>query len=182
MIENEVMGNKINSKPLYANVLNAISKGEPTIDLEKKNYYINPLFISSSKEVMNTKFLLNKYIASEITYTFTGGKEVLDGSIIHNWIGVNKNLLISFDESKIKSYLGKIDDKYDTYGREREFVTSLGTSLKVSGGTYSRWLVDRRGEVGYLIATIKRRTNCIKNPDTSKPQHLVVLMISEYLC
>ena len=163
VIVNEIMGNKVNAKPLYENVVNAIAKGETTINLESKNYYVNPLYISSSKEVINTKNLLNKYIASKITYTFTGGKEVLDGSIIHNWIRVRENLSISFDEAKMKSYLGKIDNNYDTYGKERDFITSLGTNIKVSGGTYG-WLVNRRGEVSDLITTIKKGQTVTKEP------------------
>ncbi len=163
VIVNEVKGNKVNSKPLYANVVNAILKGETTINLETKNYYINPKYTSSSKEVINTKILLNKYIASKITYTFTGGKEVLDGSIIHNWLGVNENLEISFDENKIKDYVGKLDNNYNTFGKERDFVTSLGTTVKVSGGNYG-WLVDRKGEVNDLIVAIKGGQTITKEP------------------
>jgi len=163
VIVNEVNGNKVSSEFLYANLLNAIFKGETTVNLEKKNYYINPKYISSSKEVINTKLLLNKYIASKITYTFTGGKEVLDGSIIHNWLGVNENLSISFDENKIKDYLSKLNNNYDTYGKQREFITSLGTTLKISGGNYG-WLVDRKGEVNDLILAIKSGQTIAKEP------------------
>ena len=140
VIVNEVMGNKVNSKPLYANIVNAILKGETTVNLETKNNYINPKYTSSSKEVINTKILLNKYIASKITYTFTGGKEVLDGSIIHNWLRVNENLAISFDENKMKNYLSKLDNNYDTYGKERDFATSLGTNGK--GQWWQLWMVS----------------------------------------
>jgi len=163
MIVNEVIGNKVNKKPLYANLLNAIQRGESTINLEKKNYYINPKYTSSSKEVMYTKNLINKYITSKITYTFTGGTEVLDGSLINNWININENLAISFDETKIKSYLGEIDNHYDTYGKERDFVTSLGTTVKVSGGSYG-WWVDRKGEVSDLIEVIKQGQTVSKEP------------------
>lgn len=163
VIVNEVMGTKVNSKPLYTNVKKAILSGETTINLEKKNYYINPKYTSISKEVLNTKTLLNKYIASKITYTFTGGKEVLDGSIINNWIAINENLAISFDETEMKNYLAKVNDKYDTYGKQREFATSYGTTIKTSGGDYG-WLVDRRGEVAELIVIIKEGQTIAKEP------------------
>ncbi|MBU3189578.1 L,D-transpeptidase/peptidoglycan binding protein [Clostridium bowmanii] len=163
VIVKEVMGNKVNTASLYANIVSAILKGETTVNLEAENYYINSKYTSSSKEVINTKILLDKYIASKITYTFTGGTEVLDGKLINNWIRINKNLEISFDEIKIKNYLAKTDDNYDTYGRDRDFLTSLGTRVKVSGGTYG-WLVDRRGEVTDLIATIKKGQTIKKEP------------------
>ncbi len=163
VIVNEVKGNKVNSKPLFANVVNAILKGETTVNLETKNYYINPKYTSTSSKVKNTKILLNKYIASKITYTFTGGKEVLDGSIVHNWLGVNKNLGITFDKNKMETYVEKLDDNYNTFGKEREFVTSVGATIKVSGGDYG-WLVDRTGEVKDLIVAIKSGQTITKVP------------------
>ncbi|MBU3191817.1 L,D-transpeptidase/peptidoglycan binding protein [Clostridium bowmanii] len=167
VIVKEVMGNKVSSKPLYQNVVNAILSGETTINLETKHYYINPKYISSSKEVINTKSLLNKYIASKITYTFKGGEEVLDASLIHNWLSVDKNLAIIFDENEIKNYLSNLDNNYDTYGKQREFITSLGTTVKVSGGNYG-WLVERSGEVADLIGTIKGGQTIAKEPRYSQ--------------
>ena len=163
-IVKEVIGTKINSKNLYPNVENAILKGEPTINLETTNQYINPKYTSSSKEVKDTKILLDKYVASKITYTFTGGKEVLDGSKIHNWLVVNDNLAISFDKNKIENYVGDIAKNYNTYGNERNFVTSSGSTTKVSGGDYG-WLVNRTGEVNDLIVAIKGGQTLTKQPN-----------------
>ena len=166
-IVNEVNGNKVNIKPLYANVINAILKGETTVDLETKKYYINPKYTSKSKEASNTKILLNKYVTSKITYTFTGGKEVLDGSIIHNWLGVNENLGITFDKNKMDTYIKKLDDNYNTFGKERKFATSLGTTGTVSGGDYG-WLVNRTGEIADLIVAIKAGQTITKQPQYSQ--------------
>lgn len=163
VIVNEVMGNKVNSNALYVNIVNAILKGETTVNLETENNYVNPKYTSSTKEIINTKNLLNKYITSKITYSFTGGNEVLDGSKIHTWIAVNENLEISFDKNEIKDYLNKLDNNYETFGKEREFITSLGTTIKVSGGNYG-WLVDRKGEVKDLITAIKGGQTIAKEP------------------
>jgi hypothetical protein len=163
IIVNEVMGNKVNRQPLYETVVKAILKGELAVNLETANHYINPKYTSTSKEIINTKILLNKYIASKITYTFAGGEEVLDGSTIHNWLGVNEDLSISFDENKIKNYVAKLANNYNTYGKERDFATSLKTTVKVSGGDYG-WLVDRGGEVNDLIVAIKAGQTITKEP------------------
>ena len=163
VIVKEVMGNKVNSKLLYENVVNAIISGETTINLETKKYYINPKYTSTSKKAIDTKSLLNKYIASKITYTFNGGVEVLDTSLIHNWLRVDENLAIIFDENEMKNYLSELDNNYDTYGKQREFITSMGTMLKISGGNYG-WLVNRVGEVADLIETIKSGQTIDKKP------------------
>ncbi|MGK0466189.1 peptidoglycan binding domain-containing protein [Clostridium sp.] len=163
VIVNEIMGTKVNSDTLYTNVVNAILRGEPTINLEDKNHYINPKYTSISKKIIDTKLLLNKYISSELTYTFTGGKEIIDASLVNTWITVNENLEVSFDEEKMKSHLSKLNDNYDTYGNQREFSTSLGTTINTNGGNYG-WLVNRKGEVADLILSIKDGQPVEKEP------------------
>ncbi|WP_298837009.1 L,D-transpeptidase family protein [Clostridium sp.] len=163
VIVKEVMGNKVNSKQLYANIEKSIVKGETEVNLEDENYYINPKYISTSQKVKSTKILLNKYIASKITYTFAGGSEVVNGSIIHDWLGVNQNLEITFDEDKMNNYVRKVDDNYNTFGKQRNFAASLGTTVKVSGGDYG-WLVNRSGEVDNLIVNIKAGQTISKQP------------------
>ncbi|MGH4122816.1 MAG: peptidoglycan binding domain-containing protein [Clostridium sp.] len=164
VIVNEVKGNKVNSKNLYTDVVNSVLKGKTVVNLETTNYYINPKYTSSSKEVINAKTLLNKYISSKITYTFSGGTKVLDGSIIHNWLGVTENLSILFNENEVENYVGELANNYNTYGKDRDFVTSVGTTVKVSGGDYG-WLVDRTGEVNDLIVAIKGGQTITKEPN-----------------
>nr|WP_259473413.1 L,D-transpeptidase/peptidoglycan binding protein [Clostridium estertheticum] len=163
VIVKEVKGNKVDSKQLYANLVSAIIKGEATVDLEAKNSYINPKYTSTSQKVKNAKILLNKYTTSKITYTFAGGEEVLDGSTIHNFLGVDKNLEITFDKDKMNNYVNKVDNNYNTYGKQRDFATSLKTTVKVSGGDYG-WLVNRSGEVNDLIVAIKGGQTIKKEP------------------
>ena len=102
VIVDEVYGNKINKDILYNQVVNAILKGETTIDLESINCYENPQYTSKSQEVIDTKDMLNKYITSTITYTFGNDTEVLDKSTINKWLKVDKNFEITFDERKYK--------------------------------------------------------------------------------
>jgi len=163
VIVKEVMGNKINSKQLYADIASAILTGETKVDLETKNIYMNPKYTSTSEEVINTKTLLNKYIASSITYTYAGGKTVIEKSIINKWIKVDENNTIIFDEDTMKTYVSELDKHYETYGKEREFPTSVGTTLKVSGGDFG-WKVERAGEVGDLIVAIKNGQTIAKEP------------------
>ncbi|MEK6264182.1 MAG: L,D-transpeptidase/peptidoglycan binding protein [Clostridium sp.] len=162
-IVNEIMGNKVNRNSLYTNVINAILGGETSINLEDKNHYINPKYTKTSKEILETISLLNKYIASNITYTYAGGKSVIDNSIINKWIKVDENNTIIFDEDTMKTYVSELDKHYETYGTEREFITSLGTTVNVGGGDFG-WKIQRTGEVGDLIVEIKNGQTIAKEP------------------
>jgi len=162
-IIDEVNGNKVNKDILYDNVVKAILNGEKTLNLETINCYDSPQYTSSSQEVLDTKNNLEKYITSKITYTFGEKTEVLDGSIIHNWLKVDENMGVVFDEKQVQNYVDTLGNKYNTVGNTRDFKTSFGTAIKVSGGSYG-WLIDSSEEVKYLINSIKEGKTVTKEP------------------
>ncbi len=162
-IVEEVLGNKINKDALHDNVADAIINGKSSINLGTTNSYENPKYTSKSEEVANTKDTLNKYTALKITYDSHGKQEVLDGSIIHNWLGVNDNMEVTFDEGKVRSYVDKISSIYNTYGNTRDFVTSYKKTVQVSGGNYG-YIVNKSKEIKDLIETVKVGQDTTKEP------------------
>ena len=50
VIVDEVNGNKGNKDILYNHAIDAVSKGETTIDLESINYYVKPQYTSKSQK------------------------------------------------------------------------------------------------------------------------------------
>ncbi len=162
-IVDEVPGNKINPDALHDNVADAILNGKPSINLDSSNCYENPKFTSKSQEVLDAKDLLNKYVGLTITYNSNDKTQVLDGSTIHNWLGVNDNMEVTFDEDKVKNYVYKISSIYNTFGGTRDFVTTSKKTVKVSGGNYG-WIVDNAKEVKDLIETIKKGQDATKEP------------------
>ena len=162
-IVDEVKGNIINKDALYDSVVNAILNSKQKINLESESCYENPKYTATSQETLDAKDLLNKY--TELTVTYSGGNktEVLDGSTIHNWLNVNKDMEVTFDEAKVKKYVYKISSMYNTYENTRDFVTTAKTTVKVSGGNYG-WIVDNTKEVQDLIQTIKNGQSTTKEP------------------
>jgi len=163
VIEDEVNGTKINKDTLYDSVVNAILKVEPKINLESSNCYENPQYTSKSQEVADAKNMLDKYANLTITYTSGDKTEVLDGSTIHNWLGVNEKMEVTIDDEKVKKYVDKIASIYNTFGNTRNFVTTSKATIKVTGGNYG-WIVDKSKEVQDLIKCIKNGQSTTKEP------------------
>ncbi|MFA6940491.1 MAG: peptidoglycan binding domain-containing protein [Clostridiaceae bacterium] len=163
-IVKEVNGNKVKKEVLYSNVVNAIESGETKLNLDSSKCYENPKYTSNSQKTKETKDALNKYISSKITYTYNGGSTVLDGSTIHNWLNVDSDLTISFDQKKMKSYVNKLAKNYNTLGKTRKFATTSGTTVEVSGGNYG-WKVNVNGEIQDLISDIKKGQTINKKPE-----------------
>lgn len=163
VIVNEVDGNKVNKDALYKVAKEAVLNQQSTIDLEKDNCYIKPKYTSASAKTSQTKELLNKYVASKVTYTFGNQNESIDGSAINKWLKVDNNLDVTFDENTERDYLNKVFSKYETKGKTRSFTTSSGNKVNVVGGDYG-WLVDTNKEMQALNPIIKKGQTTTKQP------------------
>ncbi|MBU3110138.1 L,D-transpeptidase family protein [Clostridium lacusfryxellense] len=163
VIVDEVIGNKGDKDVLYNHAIDAVSKGETTIDLESINYYVKPKYTSKSKKVLATKDLLNKYVASKITYTFGDVKEILDGSTINKWVTVDKNNEVTFNEKQVEIYIDRLAIKYNTVAKTRDFVTSKGKEIKIGGGSYG-WAINKGKEVKDLTSIIMEGKSIEKQP------------------
>jgi hypothetical protein len=163
VIVDEVSGNKVNKEILYERVADAILKEETTIDLETIDCYIKPQYTSKSQKIIEVKDNLNKYATSKITYTFGDRKEILDGATIKNWLAVDENFVVTFNEGKVKEYVDSLASNYNTIGRKRGFNTSSQKTINVAGGDYG-WSINKAKETQALIAAIKEGQNITKEP------------------
>ncbi len=154
VIKEEIQGNKVNKDILYKKVKEALNNKVDEINLEEIECYEKPKYTVASKEVVNAKNTLDKYIGSVITHKFGDNKEVLNGDSIHNWLDIDKNFKVSINEEKAREYVNSLSIKYDTYGSTRNFKTSIGTTVNVSGGDYG-WLINYSEETETLINAIK---------------------------
>ncbi|MGN9160373.1 L,D-transpeptidase family protein [Clostridium sulfidigenes] len=154
VIKEEIQGNKVKKDILYKKVKEALNNKVDEINLEEIECYEKPKYTVASKEVVNAKNTLDKYIGSVITHKFGDNKEVLNGDSIHNWLDIDKNFKVSINEEKVREYLNSLSIKYDTYGATRNFKTSIGTTVNVSGGDYG-WLINYSEETEALINAIK---------------------------
>ena len=154
VIKEEIQGNKVNKDILYKKVKEALNNKVDEINLEEIECYEKPKYTVASKEVVNAKNTLDKYIGSVITHKFGDNKEVLNGDSIHDWLHIDNNFKVSIDEEKAREYVNSLSIKYDTYGATRNFKTSIGTTVNVSGGDYG-WLINYSEETEALINAIK---------------------------
>lgn len=163
----EVNGNKVNKDALYDNVVKAVLSGQTTLDLEAANCYVKPKYTVKSKKTDEIKNLLNKYVSSKIIYTIGESQETIDASKINNWLTVNDDFEVAFDDGKVKEYMKSLSDKYDTIGKTRSFTASSGRTIKVGGGDYG-WCINNSQEIQNLIAAIKQGKTVKKEPTYSQ--------------
>ena len=79
---------------------------------------------------------------------------MVDQSLIKDWVTTDENGNAVLDEAKVKAYVVELAKKYDTFGYPRQFKTSTGETITVSGGDYG-WLMARNDTTTKLIEAIK---------------------------
>ncbi len=159
----EVYGNKVIEDQLKKTVQKYMLQGKTQLDLNKTLCYENPKYTLSSAKTLQTKSLLHKYVSAKITYLFGSKNEIIDGAVINRWLSVDSDLEVVINSTAAMNYIKQLSNTYDTVGVSRDFNTSVGKKIVVSGGLYG-WKIDREGEAEALINHIKRGEIIQKEP------------------
>lgn len=159
----EIYGDRIIKDTLFKSIRTYIAKGKVKLDLNEKNCYINPKFTLTSDKTKKTLDLLNKYVSTKINYHFGDDMEVIDGAIINKWLSVNDNLEVVINKNLALNYIKKLSNDYDTVGVPRNFKSSTGKIIEVTGGLYG-WKINQGEETASLIENIKNGEIIEKEP------------------
>lgn len=159
-IVKEVKGDKIDDScldTLMTYIFSFLDKGEYNVDLSGADIYQLPKVVAADlqKELKN----LENISDIEITFDFGYATETLYGSEFKSWIIYGEKSAkegFDVDESMVESYVERLSDKYDTFGKSRNFKsTSKGDIVVPQGrGNYGWWL-DKDKMRDYIIDLIK---------------------------
>ena len=158
----EVQGNSVNMGKLEEVVKAGLNQELREISLEDSGCYDA---VSVTKDDPGLKAqceALNKVREMQITYAFGNRTEVLGGEELSTWITAGADGSIQVNQDKAAAYIKTLGDKYDTAGRGRNFRTTSGRDLSVSGA-YG-WQINQAAEVGELIAAIRGGQSITKEP------------------
>lgn len=149
----EEKGTVLDRQKIYCAVEEAVSLLEESIDLDAAECYMNARITSEDRALQKECEELNRITGVTITYTFGEDTEVLDGSIIKDWITMD-NSTMDLDSELVREYVNGLSRKYDTWGKKREFQTTNGEVITITEGAYGWWM-NRADETQELIEQIK---------------------------
>lgn len=146
---------KITKEELFDLVVESIEKRDNEINIEKN--IEQPSIFDEDKSLIASKNKANEYLKLEIKYDFGDREELIDGSILKDFI-IFQGTELDIDLEKVKEYVAELGRKYDTFGKSRKFKTSKGKYINTNGGSYG-WLINRGETAGALIEHIKSGEN-----------------------
>lgn len=162
----EVIGTQIDRGIFDNAVKEAINGFRSELDLTEIGCYYAPKYVSDSKEVVEATEAMNSYLGACVTYDFNPYTEVVDSSVISQWVKVDGEMQVTFDEASVRAYIQSLAEKYNTKGTQRTFVTATGNTVTVSGGGYG-WQIDQEAEYNALIANIQNAETVTREPNYS---------------
>lgn len=132
-------------------IVETIEAGDNEVNLER--YIEQPRLYSDDEGLILAKNEANEYLDFQIKYDFGDREEVLDSSVIKDFIIFDETQM-EIDPEKVREYVAELARRYDTFGGTRSFYTSRGEHKLVSGGSYG-WLIHRGKTAEELIESLK---------------------------
>ena len=154
VIVEETQGTALDSDKVKEAVKNAIDSGETLLDLDQAGCYIEPSVLSTDENLAKQREEGNKLLTVTVTIDFSDRQEVIDADVMKDWLTTNEEGAVDLDRTKVREYVQQLQYEYDTFGSSREFTTSSGQTITVSGGDYG-WLIAPNDTTTKIIDTIK---------------------------
>ena len=147
-----VDGNRLDEDMVQTLIDEAINQGESEVDLEEAGCY-KKADLYADDENLNAQFdYINKYQSEVITISLEGNTyEKLTKETFLDWMTFGDQEL-ELDSAAVTAYTEQLADKYDTFKKQRQFVTTEGDTVTVGGGDYDNYgYIMNRSETAETI-------------------------------
>lgn len=159
----ETEGDLLDEEKVLGLVKNAVLNSIPSINLEEEDCYILPQVYRDDPGLIRNCERANLFTGVIITYDFADSTEVVDRSVIKNWLTLDENGELILDKELVTEYVSGLARTYDSVSDSREFRTYDGSYITVSGGDLG-WIIDVPAETDSLITAIEQGETDVREP------------------
>lgn len=148
----ETRGTEFDTAQVFEAICQAVMVHQNRLDIEELGVYEEPS-VRQDDEAMNEAVdTANTWLQTRITYDWNGTEVILDKKLLKDWISVGDEGAV-LDEKKVESFVREQAYRFDTYGKDRKFMTTLGIELTLPSGYYG-WKTDTAAETEALLGLI----------------------------
>ena len=138
-IEEAIDGNRLDEEKVLSVLTDAVNKGASQVNLVDEGCYIKASVYADNEELQRRFAVIDRAQNVEITISMEGNTYVkLDKSTFLPWLSFD-NDTVTFSSEEIIKYTHELAEKYNTYGKKREFRTTEGDVLEVGGTAYDNY-------------------------------------------
>lgn len=150
----EVEGNTLDREKVKASVIEAIDSGKTEINLAELGCYLKPGIYQDNEALVAERDTLNKFLQTNLTYDFGDREEVVNASMVKEWLVKREDGQWDIDEEKVAAYVQQLAYKYDTFGLTHKFTTFAGNQIELKGGDYG-WVIKKQATTEALLQAIR---------------------------
>ena len=155
MVSPEVYGTKLKFDETLEAVTEALETGMERISLDQMGLYEAPTVFGSDILLMTEAQALNKVLGARITISFGDTQEVINSEVIRTFLS-KRDGAYYINEDKVRAYVTKLAEKYDTYQCARTFYTSLGTKVELEEGRGDYgWQLDQESMYQRILDSVR---------------------------
>lgn len=132
----EVEGTTLDKEKTIQTIKDAVENRKTSISLEETACYQSPSVRQDDQKLNEEKDKMNRLTTMQIVLDFGSGQEAISRDLLKSWLKQDEAGNYSFDEPVVKQYVIDLSGKYNTEGRPRDFVTTGGSTVHLSGGDY----------------------------------------------
>lgn len=170
---------RLNVDKAYALLQETIEQGSTSLNLLEEGAYEETPLTQSQQDILRQWEKIADFQSLSLTYDMGEEKLVLDaftlgGFLIRKEDGSfqeDEDGKLAVSEERVDAFINELTDTYDTYGKEREFLSTRGDWVTVPAGTYGT-LLDGDAEKAYLMYALENRISEVHIPSYKKePYH-----------
>lgn len=149
----EVEGTALDKEKTMEVLKKAVNERKTEISLTEEECYLKPAVLQNDEELAKEAEKLNKITATQITVNFGNGTETVTRDMLKSWLVKGEDGTYTFDVNLVKLVVIGWSEKYNTYGKPRDFKTSGGGTVHLTTGDYG-WRVWQDKTTDALIAAL----------------------------
>lgn len=149
----EVEGTALDKEKTMEVLKKAVNERKTEISLTEEECYLKPAVLQSDEGLAKEAEQLNKLTATQITVNFGNGTETVTRDMLKSWLVKGEDGTYTFDVNLVKPVVIGWSEKYNTYGKPRDFKTSGGGTVHLTTGDYG-WRVWQDKTTDALIAAL----------------------------
>lgn len=158
----EVKGTLLDVAAAKQVLVEAMGRGDESVNLEEQGCYTDPLVTEENEELLKNKAKADQWLATDISYDWNGKQVLVNSAVVKDWI-LNENGELSLQEDEIGKFVKSCSEEYDTYGKNYTYHTVLGYDLTLRRGSYG-WKTDVEKETAELTQLVEKGYSGAREP------------------
>lgn len=156
-------GKELNPEKVKSEISQAVIDLKPELSLDEAGAYLSPKVPTNDPGLVSKVQTMNQYANTTITYKFGEEKKSLNGDTISKWIKTDESGKVYLDSKSVSEFVKDLATKYDTAYKAKNFTTSSGQSVKITGGSYG-WKINQSAEADELAELIRTGNSQVREP------------------